>query len=125
MDSGISTVRNLLYIVLVLVVLSLLTSIYLGTQLSRNSDELARLSLLMQKQLMTTAVEQSQQLQEKMERLNQQADGIDAKMEAAQNRFEDKMKRDLPPLMERTMDNYVRTRMPRVEREAMKQLPPR
>ena len=123
MDSGISTVRNLLYIVLVLGVLSLLTSIYLGTQLSRNSDELARLSLLLQKQMMTSAVEQSQQLQQKMEKLDQDAAGIDQKMQNAQDKLVARMNHDLPPLMEKTMDNYVRTRMPMIEKQAMRQMP--
>ncbi len=123
MDSGISTVRNLVYIVLVLGILSLLTNIYLGTQLSRNSDELARLSLLLQKQMMTSAVEQSQQLQQKMDKLDQDAAGIDQKMQDAQDKFVARMNHDLPPLIERTMDNYVRTRMPMVERQAMKQMP--
>ncbi len=67
MDSGISTVRNLLYIVLVLALLSIFANIYVGTQLSQNSDELARLGLLLQKQMMSTAMEQSQQLQKKMD----------------------------------------------------------
>jgi hypothetical protein len=123
MDSGISTVRNLVYIVLVLGILSFLTNIYLGTQLARNSDELARLTLLLQKQMMTSAVEQSQQLQQKMDKLDQDAAGIDQKMQTAQDKFVARMNRELPPLMEKTMDNYVRTRMPMMERQAMKQIP--
>jgi uncharacterized protein HemX len=123
MDSGISTVRNLLYIVLVLAVLSIAADGYVGVQLSQNSDELARLSVLLQKQLMTSAVEQSQQLQEKMDRASQQMDGMDQKMQDAQDKFSARMNRELPPLIEKTMDNYIRTRAPQIERQAMKQMP--
>ena len=91
MDSGLSTVRNLLYIVLVLALLSVLANIYVGTQLAQNSDELARLGLLLQKQLMGSAVEQSKQLQKKMDMLDQDAAGIDAKLQKAQDDF---VKRD-------------------------------
>lgn len=45
MDSGYSTVRNLLYIVLVLTVLSIFANFYVASQLARNSDELARMGL--------------------------------------------------------------------------------
>ena len=123
MDSGISTVRNLLYIVLVLAVLSIVADGYVGMQLSQNSEELSRLSLLLQKQLMTSAVEQSQQLQQKMEKLDQDAAGIDQKMQDAQDKFVARMNKDLPPLMDKTMDNYIRTRAPQIERQAMKQVP--
>jgi len=123
MDNGISTVRNLLYIVLVLAVLSIVADGYVGVQLSQNSDELARLSLLLQKQLMTSAVEQSQQLQQKMDKLDQDAAGIDQKMQDAQDKFVARMNKDLPPLMDKTMDNYIRTRAPQIERQAMKQVP--
>jgi len=123
MDNGISTVRNLLYIVLVLAVLSIVADGYVGVQLSQNSDELARLSLLLQKQMMTSAVEQSQQLQQKMDKLDQDAAGIDQKMQDAQDKFVARMNRELPPLMERTMDNYIKKRAPMIEKQAMKQVP--
>ena len=71
MDSGLSTVRNLLYIVLVLALLSVFANVYVGTQLAQNSDELASLRLLLQKQMMGSAMNQSQQLQKKMDMLDQ------------------------------------------------------
>lgn len=123
MDSGLSTVRNLLYIVLVLALLSVFANIYVGTQLAANSEELSRLGLLLQKQLMTNGVEQSEKLQEKMQKLNEQADGIDAKLQKAQDDFVKRMNADLPPLIDRTMDNYIKTRAPAIERQAMKQVP--
>ncbi|MGD0223466.1 MAG: hypothetical protein ABSF71_14110 [Terriglobia bacterium] len=123
MDSGLSTVRNLLYIVLVLALLSVFANIYVGTQLAANSEELSRLGLLLQKQLMTNGVEQSEKLQEKMQKLNEQADGIDAKLQKAQDDFVKRMNADLPPLIDRTMDNYIKTRAPAIERQAIKQMP--
>jgi hypothetical protein len=119
MDSGLSTVRNLLYIVLLLALLSIFADVYVGVQLSQNSDELARLGLLLQKQLMSSAVGQSQQLQQKMDQLNQDAVGMDAKLQKAQDAFVARMNVELP----RIMDNYIKTRAPMIERQAMKQVP--
>ncbi|MGA3164833.1 MAG: hypothetical protein ABSF14_01810 [Terriglobia bacterium] len=119
MDSGNSSVRNLLYIVLVLTLLSVFANFYVATQLARNSDELARLGLLLQKQMMGTALEQSQQLQQKMEQLNQDAAGIDAKLQKAQDDFVARMNVELP----RIMDNYVKSRAPMIEKQAMKRVP--
>ena len=120
MDSGLSTVRNLLYIVLVLALLSIVADGFVGTKLAENSEELDRLSTLLQRQLMTSAVEQSQQLQQKMDRASEQMDAMDGKMKAAQDQLSERMKKEIPQIM----DNYVRTRMPLVERQAMKQMPP-
>jgi hypothetical protein len=119
MDSGISSVRNLLYIVLVLTLLSVFANFYVATQLARNGDELARLGLLLQKQMMGTALEQSQQLQKKMDQLNQDAAGIDGKLQKAQDDFVARMNVELP----RIMDNYVKSRAPMIEKQAMKQVP--
>jgi hypothetical protein len=123
MDSGISTVRNLLYIVLVLALLSIFANIYVGTQLSQNSDELSRLGLLLQKQMMGSAINQSEQLQKKMDMLDQDAGSIDAKLQKAQNDFVARMNAELPPLIDKTMDNYIKTRAPMIEKQAMKQMP--
>ena len=119
MDSGVSTVRNLLYIVLVLTLLSVVANFYVATQLARNSDELARLGLVLQKQMMGSALEQSEQLQKKMEQLNQDAAGIDAKLQKAQDNFVARMNVELP----RIMDNYIKSRAPMIEKQAMKQIP--
>jgi MarR-like DNA-binding transcriptional regulator SgrR of sgrS sRNA len=123
MDSGISTVRNLLYIVLVLALLSIVANIYVGTQLSQNSEELSRLGLLLQKQLMTSGIEQSQQIQQKMDEANRQMAGMDQKLKNAQDDMVKRMNVELPPLINRTMDNYIRTRAPQIEKQAMKQIP--
>ena len=118
MDNGISTVRNLLYIVLVLALLSIFANIYVGMQLSQNSDELARLGLLLQKQMMGNAIEQSQELQKKMDILDRDAAGIDAKLQKAQDDFVARMNVELP----RIMDNYIKTRAPQIQKQAMQQM---
>jgi hypothetical protein len=130
MDNGLSTVRNLLWIVLVLALLSIFADMYVGVQLSQNSDELARLGLLLQKQLGQTVIGQSQQLQDKMDMLDRDASGIDAKLQKAQNDMDAKMKKAQDDLvvrmnaeLPRIMDNYIRTRAPQIERQAMKQVP--
>jgi hypothetical protein len=119
MDSGISTVRNLLYIVLVLALLSVFADVYVGMQLSQNSDELANMRLLLQKQMMGSAVNQSELLQKKMDMLDQDAASIDAKLKKAQDDFVARMNVELP----RIMDNYIKTRAPAIERQALKQVP--
>lgn len=119
MDSGLSTVRNLLYIVLGLTLLSILANFYVGTELARNSDELDGLRQVLAKQMMGTALEQSQELQRKMEQLNQDAAGIDAKLQKAQDDFVARMNVELP----RIMDNYIKTRAPLIEKQALQQVP--
>ena len=119
MDEGISTIRNLLYIVLVLTLLSIFANFYVGTQLARNSDELDGLRQLLAKEMMGTAIDQSQQLQKRMDQLNEDAAGIDAKLQKAQDYFVARMNRELPI----TMDNYFKTRAPMIERQVMRQVP--
>jgi citrate synthase len=124
MDTGYSTVRNLLYIVLVLVVLAVLSNFYVASQLSRNSDELASLRLYLQKQMMGTVLTQAEELQKRMDALNQSAAGIDAKMKKAQDEMDAKLKKaqdDFVARMQvelpRIMDNYIKQRAPLVQRQ--------
>ena len=119
MDNGLSTIRNLLYVVLGLTVLSILANFYVGSELARNSNELDGLRQVLAKEMMGTVLEQSQQLNAQLQQLNDQAGGIDEKMKKAQDAMVERMQKELP----RMMDAYVRNRMPQVEREAMKQLP--
>ena len=117
MDSGISTVRNLLYIVLVLVILAAGSNFYLAAQLERNSEELTNLGLLLQKQMMGTALTQAQELQKRMDALNESASGIDAKMKQAQDEMDAKLKKAQDDFVARMnvelpkmMDNYIKQR---------------
>jgi predicted transcriptional regulator len=124
MDTGYSTVRNLIYVVLALVVVAILSNFYVASQVDRNSQELASLRLLLQKQLMGTALTQVEELQKRMETLNQSAAGIDTKMKQAQEEMDAKLKKaqddfvarmnvELP----RMMDNYIKQRAPLVQRQ--------
>jgi uncharacterized protein HemX len=119
MDSGISTVRNLLYIVLVLAVLGVCANVYLGMELAQNSEELSRLSDLLQKQLMTSAAGQSQQMIDRMDQLHRDADSFDTKMDAANKKFFKDLNEQLPKIL----DKYVQSRAPMIERQAIKQMP--
>jgi hypothetical protein len=106
MEARLSTIRNLLWAVIVLVVLSALSGFYVAQQLARNSDELASLRLLLQKEMMGAALTQAQELEKQMDALNQNAAGIDAKLEKAQDDFVARMQVELP----RIMDKYVKER---------------
>ena len=119
MDAGYSTLRNLLMIVLALVLLSILSNFYVASQLSRNSDELASMRLLLQKQMMGTALTQANELQKRMDTLNESAAGIDAKMKKAQDDFVARMQVELPKIM----DNYAKTRTPMLEKQIERRLP--
>ena len=77
MDSGISSVKTLLYIVLVLALLAVGSNFYVASLLDRNSQELASLRLLLQKQMMGSAITQAEEMQKKMQALNESASGID------------------------------------------------
>ena len=117
MDSGISTVRNLLFVVMALVIVAILSNFWVASQLDRSTQELASLRLLMQKQMMGTALTQAEELQKRMDALNQSAAGIDGKMKKAQEEMDAHLKKaqddfvarmnvELP----RMMDNYVKSR---------------
>ena len=106
MDAGLSTIRNLLYVVIVLVLLSGLSGFYVATQLARNSDELASLRLLLQKEMMGPALAHAEELEKRMDALDQDAAGIDDKLKKAQDDFVVRMQVELP----RIMDNYAKQR---------------
>jgi citrate synthase len=130
MDTGYSSIRNLLYVVLVLALLALLSNFYVATQLDRNSQELASLRLLMQKQLMGNALTQADELGKKMDALNQSASGIDAKMKQAQDEMDAKLKKAQDDFVARMnaelpkmMDNYVKQRAPLLQRQIEQRAP--
>ena len=129
MESGYSGLRNLLLIVLVLAALAVLSNFYVASQLSRNSDELASIRLLIQKQMMGQVMTQLEELQKRMDSLNQTASGIDAKMKQAQDEMDAKLKKAQDDLvarmqleMPKIMDNYVKTHTPALERQAQQEL---
>ena len=117
MEARLSTIRNLLWALLVLVVLSALSGFYVAMQLERNSDELASLRLLLQKEMMGTALTQAQQLEKEMEALNQNAAGIDAKLQKAQDDFAARMQVELPQIM----DNYIKQRSSLLQQKMQQQ----
>ena len=106
MEARLSTIRNLLWALVVLVVLSALSGFYVATQLERNSEELASLRSMLLKEMMGPAMDQAQQLEKQMESLNQNAAGIDAKLQKAQDDFAARMQIELPQIM----DNYIKQR---------------
>jgi citrate synthase len=129
MDAQYSTLRNLLWFVLVLVVLAILSNFYVASQLARNSNELASVRLLLQKDLLGNALTQSEQLQKRMDSLNQTASGMDAKMQQAMDQMDAKLKQAQDDFVARMqvelpkiMDNYVKSRTPQLEKGVEKQL---
>ena len=123
MDSGLSTVRNLLYIVLVLVLLAVATNIYVGTQLSENSEELARLGKILQDNLMTSTADQSKQLEDKLDAVNKSVQDAQADMAKQRQAFMDQLNSEAPKIIDRSMDDYIRRKAPQLERQALKQMP--
>jgi citrate synthase len=124
MDSGISTLRNLLFVVMALVVVAILSNFWVASQLDRSTQELASLRLLLQKQMMGTALTQAEELQKRMDALNQSAAGIDAKMKQAQDEMDAKLRKAQDDFVARmnvelpkTMDNYVKTHAPLLQKQ--------
>jgi small-conductance mechanosensitive channel len=113
MDAGLSTIRNLLYIVIVLVLLSALSDFYVAKELARNSDELASLQFLLQKEMLGPALTHAEELEKRMDALDQDAAGIDDKLKKAQDDFVVRMQVELP----RIMDKYVNERRSLVEQK--------
>jgi hypothetical protein len=118
MDTGISTVRNLLWILLSITLLSAASNFYVAKELSRNSDEMALLRKYLETQAMGNLMTQSEELQKRMDALNQTAGGMDAKMKEAQDAFVVRLQQELPKMM----DNYIQSRMPGLERRGQREL---
>jgi len=126
METGYATVRNLLYAVLALLVIAILSNFYVASQLSRNSDDLAALQEVVQKQLMTGVLGKADELQGKLDTassrldaLNKSATGIDAKMSAAQEQMDAKINKAQDDLVARMkveipkiIDDYLKERVP-------------
>jgi len=106
MDSRLSTIRNLLYVLIALVLLSSLSGFYVATELARNSDELASLRVLLQKEVLRTALTHAQELENQLDSLNQSAAGIDGKLRKAQDDLVARMQVELPKIL----DDYVKQR---------------
>jgi len=117
MDASLSTIRNLLYVVIVLILLSALSGFYVATELSRNSDELASLRLLLQKEMMGPALAHAEELEQRMDALNQNAARIDDKLKKAQDDLVARMQVELP----RIMDKYVKERQSLVQQKIQQQ----
>jgi citrate synthase len=126
MDNDLSKIRTLLYIVLVLALLAVCTNIYVGTQLSQNSDELAKLGVLVHKEMMGSATEEAKKLDEKMDKLTDNASNIDARMQKAQDEMDAKMQKAQDEMVARMkieipkiLDNYLKSKAPEIQRRAM------
>jgi TolA-binding protein len=129
MDAQYSTLRNLLWFVLVLVALAVLSNFYVASQLSRNSDELASIRMLLQKDMLGNALTQSEELQKRMDALNASANGMDEKMKKAQDEMEAKLRKAqddfvarMKTEMPRIMDSYIQSRAPRIQQGAEQEL---
>jgi TolA-binding protein len=118
MENGYSTLRNLLFVVMVLAALAVLSNFYVASQLARNSDELAGMRQVLQKQMMGDVMKQSDELQKRMDALNQDAAGIDAKLQKAQDDMVVRLNAELPKIM----DKYLASKTPQLERQAQKEL---
>lgn len=129
MDAQYSTIRNLLWFVLVVAMLALVSNFYVASRLDRNSDELAGIYQLLQKDLMGKALTQSEELQKRMDSLNESANGMDAKLKQAEDDMDTKIRKAQDDFVARLkvelpqiMDNYAASRAPQLERAAQKQL---
>jgi citrate synthase len=112
--------------VLVLVLLAISSNFYSGMQLARNSDELASLRQLLAKSVMGSAIGEAEELQKRMDALNQSATGIDAMMKRAQNEMDANLKKAQDDLVARMnvelpkmMDNYIKQRAPVMEKQVI------
>jgi hypothetical protein len=131
MDTGYSTLRNLLYAVLALLVIAVASNFYLATQLSRNSDDIAALQDLLQKQMMTGVMGKADELRGKLDAvgsrldsLNKSATGIDAKMATAQDQMEAKIRQAQDDMVARMkveipkiIDDYLKERVPALRKQ--------
>src|SRR5512143_498170 len=93
MDAQYSSLRNLLWVAIVVGLLALASNFYVASRLDRNSDELASIYQLLQKDLMGKALTQSEELQKRMDALNSSANGMDSKIKAAEDDMDARLKK--------------------------------
>jgi hypothetical protein len=102
-EKKLNTMRALLFVAVTAIVVLLGALIYQNDQISRTRDSVEQA----RREAKTAVAQFTPELDQRLTRLETQMDGMDAKMKVAEDRFVERMNREVPA----AMDRYVKGKM--------------
>ena len=115
-----SALRNLLTLIVVLLLASVGSDVYLGLEMRENSRVFGKIYDLLESGMndqLIGAMAQAEAIQKELEKVRKYAASasaemqkVDERMQQAEARLVDRMKKELPPLMDQYVDHLIRTR---------------
>jgi pSer/pThr/pTyr-binding forkhead associated (FHA) protein len=112
MDKRLDSIRNLLAANLAVMVILLLAVLYQGQQINRNREALTGMHQEAQNAVKTF----TPALDQRLKVMEQRMDGFDGKMKQAEDRFMERMNKELPSVM----DKYINRKFEELRRQAGK-----
>ena len=112
MDKRLDSIRNLLAANLAVMVILLLAVLYQGQQINRNREALTGMHQEAQNAVKTF----TPALDQRLKVMEQRMDGFDGKMKQAEDRFVERMNKELPSVM----DKYINRKFEELRRQAGK-----
>ncbi|MGA2960942.1 MAG: FHA domain-containing protein [Candidatus Korobacteraceae bacterium] len=112
MDKKLGSIRNLLAANLAVMVILLLAVLYQGQQINKNRDALTGMHEEAQNAVKTF----TPALDQRLKVMEQRMDGFDGKMKQAEDRFVDRMDKELPSVM----DKYINRKFEEIKRQTGK-----
>lgn len=112
MDKRLDSIRNLLAANLAVIVILLLAVLYQGQQINRNREALTGMHQEAQNAVKTF----TPALDLRLKVMEQRMDGFDGKMKQAEDRFVERMNKELPSVM----DKYINRKFEELRRQTGK-----
>jgi hypothetical protein len=109
MDKKLDSIRNLLAANLAVMVILLLAVLYQGQQINRNKEAITGLREEAQNAVKTF----TPALDQRLKTMEQRMDGFDGKMKQAEDRFVERMNKELPSVM----DKYINRKFEEMKRQ--------
>jgi hypothetical protein len=109
MDKKLDSIRNLLAANLAVMVILLLAVLYQGQQINRNKEAVTALREEAQNAVKTF----TPALDQRLKTMEQRMDGFDGKMKQAEDRFVERMNKELPSVM----DKYINRKFEEMKRQ--------
>lgn len=109
MDKKLDSIRNLLAANLAVMVILLLAVLYQGQQINRNKEAVTALREEAQNAVKTF----TPALDQRLKTMKQRMDGFDGKMKQAEDRFVERMNKELPSVM----DKYINRKFEEMKRQ--------
>ncbi len=130
-SSQYSTLRNLLVLIVVLLMASVGSVVYLSLEMNENSRVFGKIYDLLEggmNEELIGAMAQAEAIQQELEKVRGHAASasaelakVDTRMQQAEAQLVDRMKKELPPLMDKYVDHLIETRSAQLSRELAKE----